>query len=134
MSLKKVTKQAKRGIVNAAKEVWSASKPTAQAAVDNFFGSVLDVGRAASKYYTSSYTKECQEYKIVSALESAGVCMRQVYQMVRQYGENNPYAFVEKEVPGRLSVNNKIALTTNEVEKVSLDKEFKDIENEFQTE
>ena len=135
MSFKKVTNQAKRGIVNVAKEAWAISKPTAKAAVDNFMGAVLDVGYAASKYYTSSYTKELQEYNIVSALESAGTCMRQVYQCVRQYGENNPYAFVEKEVPGRLSKDNTVPLTTNGVVMTeTFEKELEGIKDKFRTE
>ena len=61
--------------------------------------------------------------------------MRQVYQCVRKYGENNPYAFVEKEVPGRLSKDNTLPLTTNGVVMTeAFEKELKSIKDKFRTE
>ena len=90
MSLKQVTK-----------DILDASKTYANALVNDFMDTVNYAAYQASKYYTSSYTKEAPKIEITSPLEHVGACMRKAYQPYRYYGVNNPYAVVEKETPSR---------------------------------
>ena len=120
MSLKQVTK-----------DILDASKTYANALVNDFMDTVNYAAYQASKYYTSSYTKEAQKAEITSPLEHVGVCMRKAYQPYRYYGVNNPYAVVEKETPSRLNVNNKIPITPNTISRSIVEDEFNGISSEF---
>lgn len=117
MSLKQVTK-----------DILDASKTYANALVNDFMDTVNYAAYQASKYYTSSYTKEAQKVEITSPLEHVGACMRKAYQPYRYYGVNNPYAVVEKETPSRLNVNNKIPIT---ISRSIVEDEFNGISSEF---
>ena len=120
MSLKQVTK-----------DILDASKTYANALVNDFMDTVNYAAYQASKYYTSSYTKEAQKVEITSPLEHVGACMRKAYQPYRYYGVNNPYAVVEKETPSRLNVNNKIPITPNIISRSIVEDEFNGISSEF---
>ena len=120
MSLKQVTK-----------DILDASKTYANALVNDFMDTVNYAAYQASKYYTSSYTKEAQKVEITSPLEHVGACMRKAYQPYRYYGVNNPYAVVEKEIPSRLNVNNKIPITPNIISRSIVEDEFNGISSEF---
>ena len=120
MSLKQVTK-----------DILDASKTYANALVNYFMDTVNYAAYQASKYYTSSYTKEAQKVEITSPLEHVGACMRKAYQPYRYYGVNNPYAVVEKETPSRLNVNNKIPITPNTISRSIVEDEFNGISSEF---
>ena len=120
MSLKQVTK-----------DILDASKTYANALVNDFMDTVNYAAYQASKYYTSSYTKEAQKVEITSPLEYVGACMRKAYQPYRYYGVNNPYALVEKETPSRLNVNNKIPITPNTISRSIVEDEFNGISSEF---
>ena len=120
MSLKQVTKN-----------ILNASKTYANALVNDFMDTVNYAAYQASKYYTSSYTKEAQKVEITSPLEHVGACMRMAYQPYRYYGVNNPYAVVEKETPSRLNVNNKIPITPNTISRSIVEDEFNGISSEF---
>ena len=120
MSLKQVTK-----------DILDASKTYANALVNDFMDTVNYAAYQASKYYTSSYTKEAQKVEITSPLEHVGACMRMAYQPYRYYGVNNPYAVVEKETPSRLNVNNKIPITPNTISRSIVEDEFNGISSEF---
>ena len=120
MSLKQVTK-----------DILDASKTYANALVNDFMDTVNYAAYQASKYYTSSYTKEAQKVEITSPLEHVGACMRMAYQPYRYYGVNNPYAVVEKETPSRLNVNNKISITPNTISRSIVEDEFNGISSEF---
>ena len=120
MSLKQVTK-----------DILDASKTYANALVNDFMDTVNYAAYQASKYYTSSYTKEAQKVEITSPLEHVGACMRKAYQPYRYYGANNPYAVVEKETPSRLNVNNKIPITPNTISRSIVEDEFNGISSEF---
>ena len=120
MSLKQVTK-----------DILDASKTYANALVNDFMDTVNYAAYQASKYYTSSYTKEAQKVEITSPLEHVGACMRKAYQPYRYYGVNNPYAVVEKETPSRLNFNNKIPITPNTISRSIVEDEFNGISSEF---
>ena len=120
MSLKQVTK-----------DILDASKTYANALVNDFMDTVNYAAYQASKYYTSSYTKEAQKVEITSPLEHVGACMRMAYQPYRYYGVNNPYAVVEKETPSRVNVNNKIPITPNTISRSIVEDEFNGISSEF---
>lgn len=120
MSLKQVTK-----------DILDASKTYANALVNDFMDTVNYAAYQASKYYTSSYTKEAQKVEITSPLEHVGACMRRAYQPYRYYGVNNPYAVVEKETPSRLNVNNTIPITPNTISRSIVEDEFNGISSEF---
>ena len=120
MSLKQVTK-----------DILDASKTYANALVNDFMDTVNYAAYQASKYYTSSYTKEAPKIEITSSLEYVGACMRKAYQPYRYYGVNNPYAVVEKETPSRLNVNNKIPITPNTISRSIVEDEFNGISSEF---
>ena len=120
MSLKQVTK-----------DILDASKTYANALFNDFMDTVNYAAYQASKYYTSSYTKEAQKVEITSPLEHVGACMRKAYQPYRYYGINNPYAVVEKETPSRLNVNNKIPITPNTISRSIVEDEFNGISSEF---
>ena len=120
MSLKQVTK-----------DILDASKTYANALVNDFMDTVNYAAYQASKYYTSSYTKEEPKIEITSPLEHVGACMRMAYQPYRYYGVNNPYAVVEKETPSRLNVNNKIPITPNTISRSIVEDEFNGISSEF---
>ena len=114
-----------------AKDILDASKTYANALVNDFMDTVNYAAYQASKYYTSSYTKEAQKVEITSPLEHVGACMRKAYQPYRYYGVNNPYAVVEKETPSRLNVNNKIPITPNTISRSIVEDEFNGISSEF---
>ena len=120
MSLKQVTK-----------DILDASKTYANALVNDFMDTVNYAAYQASKYYTSSYTKEAQKVEITSPLEHVGACMRKAYQPYRYYGVNNPYAVVEKETPSRLNADNTIPITTNTISRSIVEDEFNGISSEF---
>ena len=120
MSLKQVTK-----------DILDASKTYANALVNDFMDTVNYAAYQASKYYTSSYTKEAQKVEITSPLEHVGACMRKAYQPYRYYGVNNPYAVVEKETPSRLNADNKIPITPNIISRSIVEYEFNGISSEF---
>ena len=120
MSLKQVTK-----------DILDASKTYANALVNDFMDTVNYAAYQASKYYTSSYTKEAQKVEITSPLEHVGACMRMAYQPYRYYGVNNPYAVVEKETPSRLNADNKIPITPNTISRSIVEDEFNGISSEF---
>ena len=120
MSLKQVTK-----------DILDASKTYANALVNDFMDTVNYAAYQASKYYTSSYTKEAQKVEITSPLEHVGACMRMAYQPYRYYGVNNPYAVVEKETPSRLNTDNKIPITPNTISRSIVEDEFNGISSEF---